>query len=146
MMHLASPDDLAKLLPMVAAFHGERGQEGDEAQRQAALGPLLDGSPHGAVWLIGPRKAPVGYVAVTFGWSIAEGGLEGTVEELFIRPAVRRRGMGSEALSDIAKALKANGVRTLHLEVDRSDETVQRFCARARFGARDGQLRMSRVL
>lgn len=145
-LQLAAPEDLEKLLTLVAAFHAEQGYDTDDAHRRAALAPLLDGSPHGAVWLIGPRKAPVGYIAITFGWSIEFGGLDGIIDELYIRPAVRKRGMGSEALRSITKALKTGGVRALHLEVDRADDATQRFYTRARFAMRDQYMFMSRVL
>ncbi|MDU8911499.1 GNAT family N-acetyltransferase [Aestuariicoccus sp. MJ-SS9] len=145
-LHLATPDDLAKLLPLVTAFHAEMGYDTETEALSAALSPLLDGSPHGAVWLIGPRRAPVGYIAVTFGWSIEYGGLDAIMDELFIRPAVRGRGMGYEAVAGIAKALKEGGVRALHLEVRRDDEGTQRFYRRARFAPRDVYMFMSRVL
>ncbi|MFZ5961481.1 GNAT family N-acetyltransferase [Thalassococcus sp. BH17M4-6] len=145
-LQLATPDDLDKLLTLVTAFHAEQGIEADPDHQRAAVAPLLDGSPHGAIWLIGPRKAPVGYIAITFGWSIEFGGLDGIVDEIFIRPAVRKRGMGSEALTALAKALKGSGVRALHLEVDRDDEATQRFYSRARFEPRDRYMFMSRIL
>ncbi|QFS82476.1 Acetyltransferase (GNAT) family protein [Roseivivax sp. THAF40] len=145
-LHLAAPDDAEKLLPLVAAFHAEQGFDTDLEHRAAAIAPLLDGTPHGAVWLIGPRKAPVGYIVITFGWSVEYGGLDAVVDEIYIRPAVRRRGMGSEALNDIAKALKEADVRALHLEVARDDEDAQRFYSRGRFKPRDGHMFMSRTL
>ncbi|WP_435310826.1 GNAT family N-acetyltransferase [Primorskyibacter sedentarius] len=145
-LHLAGPDDLPRLLSMVAAFHEHQGFDTDEDHQRAAIAPLLEGSPHGAIWLIGPRKAPVGYVVVTFGWSVEFGGLDGIVDELYIRPAVRGRGMGFEAVNSLAHALRDSGVRALHLEADRNDEPVTRFYTRAGFRPRDGYLFMSRVL
>ncbi|MCE0506495.1 MULTISPECIES: GNAT family N-acetyltransferase [unclassified Roseivivax] len=145
-LHLAGPDDAEKLLPLVAAFHHEQGYETDPAHQADAIAPLLEGSPHGAIWLVGPRKAPVGYIVITFGWSVEYGGLDAIVDEVYIRPAVRRRGMGSEALNEIAKALREAGVRALHLEVDHTDEDAQRFYARSRFKPRDRYMFMSRVL
>lgn len=145
-LHLATPDDLPKLLPMLAGFHGEMGYDTTAEHQQAAVMPLLEGSPHGAIWLIGPRRAPVGYIAVTFGWSLEYGGLDAIVDELFIRPAVRGRGMGLDAVDGIAKALKEAGVRALHLEVDREDERAQGFYARAKFSPRARYIFMSRVL
>lgn len=145
-LHLAAPDDLTRLLPLVAAFHTEMGIERDDTVREAALAPLLAGSPHGAVWLIGPRKAPVGYIALSFGWSLEFGGLDAMVDELYIRPAVRQRGMGSEALNALAKGLKESGVRALHLEVSHDDDATRRFYRRARFHERDGFMLMSRAL
>ncbi|WP_417721702.1 GNAT family N-acetyltransferase [Salipiger sp.] len=145
-LHLATPDDLPKLIPMVSAFHVEQQYETDEDHVVAALMPLLDGSPYGAIWLIGPRRSPVGYLAVTFGWSIEFGGLDAILDELYIRPAVRGRGMGGEAIDGIAKALREGGVRALHLEADRSDEPLKRFYKRAKFRPRENYMFMSRVL
>ena len=145
-LHLATAEDLAKLLPLVAAFHEQQSYDTSPDHQRDAITPLLDGSPHGAVWLIGPRRAPVGYVVVSFGWSVEFGGLDAIVDELFIRSAVRKRGMGGEALDGLAKALREGGIRAMHLEARLGDETLQRFYARAHFKARDGYALMSRVL
>lgn len=145
-LHLATVDDLAKLLPLVSAFHDHQGFDTSPDHQRDAILPLLEGSPHGAIWLIGPRRAPVGYVAVSFGWSVEYGGLDAIVDELYIRNAVRKRGMGGEALDGLAKALKEGGIRALHLEAKQTDDTLARFYARARFRARDGYVLMSRVL
>ncbi|MCA0994695.1 GNAT family N-acetyltransferase [Alloyangia pacifica] len=142
-LHLAGPDDLERLLPMVASFQTERaGQQPDEDHLSAALTPLLDGAPQGAIWLIGPRKAPVGYVVAAFGWSVESGGLTATLDQIYVRPAVRRRGMGSEALFQLTQALRQGGVTALQMEVSASDEPLLRFCRRARLQDRDGAILM----
>ena len=146
LLHLATVEDLERIVPLVAAFHAEMGYDTDAAHHERAVLPLLEGSPHGAIWLVGPRRAPVGYVVISFGWSVEYGGLDGVVDEIFVRPPVRGRGMGFEALNGIAKALGASGVRALHLEVARDDERTQRFYSRARFHPRDHTMFMSRVL
>jgi GNAT superfamily N-acetyltransferase len=145
-LHLATEEDADKLLPLVAAFHAERGYATDADHRLAAVAPLLAGSPHGAIWLIGPRRSPVGYVAVTFGWSIEFGGRDATLDELYVRPAVRRRGMGFEALNGIVKAMRGAEVKALHLEADSADSRLVDFYRRARFAPRQGHVRMSRAL
>ncbi|PYG34397.1 GNAT family N-acetyltransferase [Pelagimonas varians] len=145
-LHLATEDDMPKLLPLVTAFHLERGFNTTQEGQTAAIAPLLAGSPHGAIWLIGPRKAPVGYITVTFGWSLEFGGMDAFVDELYIRPAVRKRGMGTETLVNISKALGEGGVRALHLEVDREDEDTQRLYKRSRFALREKYVLMSKEL
>lgn len=145
-LHLCTEEDADRLLPLVAAFHAEIGFATDEDHRAAAIAPLLAGSPHGAAWLVGPRRAPVGYVVLTFGWSVEFGGLDAIVDEIYIRPAVRGRGMGLEALDGIAKAMKEAGVRALHLEVDRTDDSARRLYAKALFRPRENYIFMSRVL
>ena len=144
-LHLAGPDDIDRLLPMVAAYHAFERIDTTPDHRRAALVPLLAGSPHGAVWFIGPRRSPVGYVVVTFGWSVEFGGLDGFVDELFIREAVRGRGMGSEALRALIATLAGSGLRALHLEVDEDNAVARRFYARLGFSPRDRYHLMSWV-
>ena len=145
-LHLATPEDAPKLLPLVAAFHEHQGLATSPEHQHDAIMPLLEGSPHGAIWLIGPRRAPVGYVVISFGWSIEYGGMDAIVDEIYVRSAVRRRGMGCEALNGLAKALKQGGVRALHLEADLENETLIRFYQRAKFVTREGYAYMSREL
>ncbi len=139
LLHLAAPEDLDRLERMVAAYHAFEGIETDEATRRDALQPMLEGSPHGAVWMIGPKMAPVGYLAVSFGWSIELGGLDGVVDEFWIREAVRGRGMGGEALLALQKTLQDAGVKALSLEVAHGNDAAQRLYERAGFAARDYQ-------
>lgn len=143
---LATTADAPKLLSQIAAFHAEYGIEMTDEARAAALTPLLEGSPLGAVWLFGPTMAPTGYVIITFGWSMELGGLDAFVDELYIRPPVRKRGIASEVLAAIASSLSDVGVKALHLEVDREDEDTQRLYSRAHFKMRDRYSLMTRTL
>jgi ribosomal protein S18 acetylase RimI-like enzyme len=145
-LHLAGPEDLDKLMTLVAAFHAEGGIDSAPDTRRAGIAPLLAGSPYGAVYLIGPPRAPVGYVVVTFGWSVEFGGMDGFVDELYIRPPVRGRGIASQVLSDLPNALAEAGVKALHLEVDRENEAAQRLYGRSRFRMRDRYVLMTRLL
>jgi ribosomal protein S18 acetylase RimI-like enzyme len=143
-LHLAGPADLDRLIPLVAAFHSEMDIVQDDTTRRAALHPLLEGSPHGAAYLIGPGRAPIGYVVITFGWSVEFGGLDGFVDEIFIRPTVRGRGIASEVLLALPRALAGAGLRALHLEVDRDDTAAQRLYAKTGFAARPRYMLMTR--
>lgn len=145
-LHLAKPDDLDRLATLVAAFHAEQGLDSTDVTRRAGLAPLLEGIPHGAAYLIGPARAPMGYVIVSFGWSVEFGGMDGFVDEIYLRPAVRGRGIAGEVLIALPKALASGGVKALHLEVDRDNEPAKRLYARAGFTARDRYMLMSKRL
>ena len=145
-LHLAAAEDLARVAQLVLAFQAEMGREADPAELEDALVPLLEGAPQGALWLVGPRSAPVGYVAVGFGWSIEAGGLVAQVDQLYIRPAVRRRGMGGEALDALARTLSEAGARAISIDVAEPDAKSHRFYARARFRPRPGRVTLTRTL
>lgn len=145
-LHLARPEDLERLIALVKGFDEESGLARDEEQRHAALAPLLDGLPHGAIYLIGPARAPMGYVVINFGWSLERGGLDGRIDQIYLRRAVRRRGIATEVLTSLPTALADAGVKALHLQVERANEAAMRLAAKAKFALNDDFASMSRVL
>lgn len=143
---LARAEHLEMLLPLVAAFHREEDLGLSDEHRTAALQPLLEGVPHGAAYLIGPVKAPIGYVIVTFGWSIELGGLDGFIDELYVREGVRGRGIATEVLLALPRALSEAGMKALHLEVDRDNALAQRLYRKTGFRMRERYQLMTRML
>ena len=145
-LRLARPEDLDRLMGLVSAFHAEEGITQDTEQRREALIPLLEGIPHGCIYLIGPGRAPLGYIILTFGWSVEFGGMDGFVDEIYIRPAVRGRGIATEVLLDLPKALSEAGLTALHLEVDRMNERAHKLYLRTGFKARERYMLMTKSL
>lgn len=143
---LAKPEDLDRLLPLVRAFHEEAAIDVTEDDRVAGLSPLLDGSPYGGVWLIGPPRSPIGYIVISFGWAVEFGGMDGFVDELYIRPSVRGRGIGTEVMTNLPKQLSKNGLRAIHLEVSRVAVRTQEAYKRAGFKPRADYMLMTRKL
>ncbi len=143
---LAKLEDLDRVLPLVTAFHDEEGVQQDEATRRDALTPLLEGSPHGCIYLAGPTRAPIGYVIITFGWSVEFGGMDGFVDEIYIRPGVRGRGIGTEILTALPKTLSAAGMKAIHLEVDKTNTKARSVYEKMHFAPRENYMLMTRKL
>ena len=145
-LHLAKPDDLPRLQSLVARFHAHEGIEQTDESRAAALMSLLNGSPHGVAYLVGPRQGPVGYIIVSFGYSVEMGGIDSSIDEFYIRENVRGRGMGGEVLRALMPALAEYGVVALNLEVARDNPDAARLYGRLGFEARDKHHLMTRRL
>lgn len=143
---LARPDHLDSLMALVAAYHEEAGIKSSPERRMSGTAPLLDGGPHGCAYLIGPPRAPIGYIVITFGWSVEFGGLDAIIDELYVRPGVRGRGIASESLIALPRALAGAGLRAIHLDVDRSNAAALKLYRRAGFIARENTMPMSRRL
>ncbi len=143
---LAKPEHLDRLIGLVAAFHAEAGIEQTDEARRNGLAPLLDGIPHGVAYLIGPARAPIGYVIISFGWSVEFGGMDAIIDEIYVRPGVRGRGIASEALLALPNALSSGGVKAVHLEVDKTNEIAKKLYARAGFRPRENFIFMTRKL
>lgn len=141
-LRIARPEDEERVLRLVGACHEEAGLKPDPKARDAAVATLLSGEAPGALYLVGPPSSPVGYLSVSFGHSISAGGTEAHMDELYIRPSVRRRGMASEAISTLTKMLSQHGVRVLHVRIP--GETPG-FLTRMRFSV-DTANRLTRTL
>jgi GNAT superfamily N-acetyltransferase len=135
---LAGPDNLDSVVMLMARCHEERTLDHDDAHRTQVVSPLLSGSPLGAIWIVGPVRAPLGYLLMSFGWSVTYGGMIGRVEDIYVRKSVRRRGIGTEVLHAVAVSLREADVTALLAEVPESDANNRVFCQRAGFSAKDG--------
>lgn len=145
-LHLAGEDDAARVVGLMERCFAETAPGRPLPDFAAIAGPLLAGSPLGAVWLIGPQRAPLGHVVVGFGWSVRHGGMIARLEQIFIRPSVRGRGIGTEVTHAIALRLRQTGVVAFEVVLPGAMAGVERFCARCGFAREDGSVVMSEAL
>src|SRR5690349_7136633 len=73
----------------------------------AAMRRLLTDAGAGRVWLIRADAEPAGYVVLAFGYSIEFGGRTAFVDELFVDPGHRGRGVGKAALQLVTERAAA---------------------------------------
>lgn len=140
----ASAADLDALIPLVRAYHVFEGIASDADALTAALMPLLQGDNVGQIHFIAHDGERVGYVALCFGYSIEFGGRDAFIDELFIVPSHRSRGIGRTAMTLLLGMAPALNVRAMHLEVQPANEAARRLYETLGFEARDRYLLMTR--
>jgi len=134
---LGKPEHLEKLFSLVTSYHAEVGITLSDEARLAGLTPLLEAIPHGVAYLIGPPRSPIGYTVVTFGWSLELGGMDATINEFYVRSGVRGRGVATETLQKLSKALGDARLVALHLQLNNIDDTNRRLFTRVGFTVRE---------
>jgi GNAT superfamily N-acetyltransferase len=135
---LADESQLAALLPLVRGYHEFEHVEMSEAERAAAVAPLLQPeSGLGRIWLVRSGGEVVGYVALTYGYSIEFRGRDAFVDELFLVEQARGQGMGSAVLEFVKREAAALGIVALHLEVARDNHRARRVYERWGFEPRE---------
>lgn len=132
----AGPADLTLLLPLIEAYHEFESIASTEAQRSEAVEPLLRDAALGSIWLIEKSGAPVGYIALCYGYSIEFGGRDAFIDEFYILPGERGQGIGTEVVDAVKAEAAAEGVLALHLEVDRNNDGARRLYERMGFRSR----------
>lgn len=145
-INLAGPADAERATGLIARYHAELDLPYDDAHRATITEPLLDGSPLGAIWLIGPQRAPLGYVMITFGWSVPLGGMIGWLEEVYIRPSVRNRGIGTEVMHAVAVSLRGAEIKALRVHMKDRSTDAARFCSKVGFATAEDVSLMTDVL
>jgi GNAT superfamily N-acetyltransferase len=110
--------ELDNLLAFVRDYYREdNDQPFDAPVLRNALNMLLSSEQYGRVWFIVADGVRVGYLVVAFGFAVVYGGRDATLDELYIVPAYRGRGIGSQAVDFAIAYARGSGVGYLHLEV-----------------------------
>lgn len=123
----ATPTDLNALLPLVEAFYQYDGHPFDAARAETTLRQLINNPSFGRVWLIVVDENIVGYLIVTYGFSLEYYGRDAFIDEVFIVEAFRGQGLGSQTFAFAEQHCRDEGVTALHLEVETHNTSAQAF-------------------
>ena len=143
-LRLADPADLPRLLALAQAFHAEDGHALD-ARGEAAMAALLADTDKGRLWLIVAAGEPVGYAALCFGFSIEYGGRDAFIDDIYVVPEARGKGIGSRILDLVCAAARDCGCLALHLEVMEDNAGAARLYERHGFRDRSSRLMSLRM-
>lgn len=130
------PADHDRLLAMAIAFNNEDNHPLSPGGRRA-LRELVDGTRFAAGWMIEAGVETIGYLIVTWSWSVEFGGRDAFIDEFYIEPEHRGRGHGSAVLEALAGLLRAEGVHAVHLEVEAGNPDAARLYRRHGFAGTD---------
>lgn len=118
-LRAAAAGDLEAVLALHQAFFTEDGYAFREEESRANLARLLGDPNLGRLWVMDDSGTIVGYLLLAFGFSLEFRGRDAFVDELYVAPGHRGKGLGTRALELVAEACRELGVRALHLEVER---------------------------
>ena len=139
-MRPATTSDLDQLLEMMGEFYTEVGYPFDSGHAATAFRELLVDGRLGRAWLIEHDGLEAGYIVVTLGYSMEYGGHDAFIDDLFVRPAYRNRGLGSRAVAEARAFCLSLGVRALHLETEQGNGAGLAIYRRTGFASAGRQL------
>lgn len=144
-VRLAERKDVPALVALMAEFYGEAGFQLPEEAAARTFVALFDDPRLGRIWLMEQETEAVGYLVLTVGYSMEFGGLRGFVDDFFVRPAARGKGLGAMALEAVRQSCQQLGIRALLVETGPDDHPARRLYARAGFTA-NGRVLLSQAL
>jgi len=100
---------------------------------RAALSGLMRTPHFGRVYVVECGGRPAGYAVLTLSWSLEYRGADAFIDELYLDPSFRGRGLGRLAIEFLVARCRASGLRALHLEVERPNTRAQAIYRKAGF-------------
>jgi len=115
--HNATLDDIPVLVDLMQEFYAEADYPLDRDWAATSFSTLLQDDSRGAVWIVFHDSEPAGYIVLTIRFSMEYGGLEAFIDDLFVRPPYRCRGLGRAALNALFDECELRKVLAIHVEV-----------------------------
>jgi GNAT superfamily N-acetyltransferase len=119
--------DLAILIELVREFRKNEKLPFDENIDSDVLRNFLADESLGKAYLVQQEDEVLGYIILTLGYSLEYRGRDAFIDEFYIRPTHRGKGIGTQMLAFAEDACRELGVRSLHLEVDFENSDAQRL-------------------
>ncbi|MEM7066101.1 MAG: GNAT family N-acetyltransferase [Cyanobacteria bacterium P01_B01_bin.77] len=142
-LQAATTSELPQLLSLVKAYHDFENIDMTDTSRCQAVYHLLSDPALGKIWLILTDNQLIGYIALTFGYSIEFGGKDAFIDELYICPEFRGQGLGQQTLNQIQQEAKSQNICALHLEVAHENIRAQKLYIKSNFQLRSKYRLMS---
>lgn len=129
--------DLPELAGLVGRYWAFEAIPGFDPPRiRALLERLLAEPERGRAWLARSDAEPVGYLLGVYVLSFEHQGLTAEIDELFVLPEQRSRGIGAALLKDALAAFGSAGCTRVQLQLARGNEAARRFYHRHGFAER----------
>ena len=122
----------AVLLQLARDFHVEDGHPLND-KGALALTQAARGHPLARAWLIHERGRVVGYAVLGLGFGIEYGGADAFVDDLYLVPEARGRGLGRIVLDLLEAQARDLGLAALFLVVDPENTPALRLYRRQGF-------------
>ncbi len=125
--------ELPELLDMLRRFYVEDRILLDEPRVRRGLEQLLVDAALGAVLFAEVERERVGYLVLGWCFSIEQGGRHVLVDELYLEPAARGRGLGGALLAAACDWARGQGAEAARLEVNRHNPRAKALYLRHGF-------------
>lgn len=122
---LAGISDIEILVEMMKEFYASEQLRFEEQAASLGLKHILSNRNVGTVHLINIGQKVIGYIVITFGYSLEFHGHIRIIDELYLKEDYRRKGIGKATLQFIEGICRKEGIKAVRLEVERVNFTAQ---------------------
>jgi len=131
----AGKTDRASVLELLEAQFLELENDAPRERVAAAADGVFEDAARGCFLLARRAGRAVGLAYLSFQWTLEHGGLIAWLEELYVRPEERGRGLGAALLDAALAQATSAGCLAVDLEVEQTHDRAANLYLRAGFAA-----------
>ena len=124
--------EIEALLPWAEKYYHEDNLQFDAARFQHALTAALEQN-RGSAWWLGAAEERVGYALTMDSWSIEFGGLVTILDEIYVLPTWRGKGVASQAIIALREQSRVRGAVMMCMETTPDNFSAQKLYQRLGF-------------
>jgi GNAT superfamily N-acetyltransferase len=132
-VRLANETELEAVTTLLVAQLREHRVQTPEAKIARAIQALLHRPERGRILIAVGEGRPVGVAALSFAWPLEYADRSAWLEELYVEPATRGRGIGTRLLRAALLVAAESGATVVDLEVEADHQRAARLYAREGF-------------
>lgn len=125
--------DADRLLPMMRDFYEFEHLPYDAALLRNLIEKLISDARLGRFIVFELQNELIGYMVLGFGFSLEFHGRDCLIDEFYIRPEHRSRGIGAQAVEFALGLCREEGIEAVHLEADHTNVRGHEFYKRLGF-------------
>ena len=136
-IQLGTLADVPEIIALMEQYWAFEGIAGFEPGAMAILLEQVLSHPHlGMAWIAREGSELVGYLMAVFVFSFEYQGLAAEIDELFVLPHARSRGIGTALLDAAEKSIAEGGCTCIQLQLGSANRAAYAFYARRGYAAR----------
>jgi GNAT superfamily N-acetyltransferase len=129
----AKQEDIDRLLPLVQDFYTFERLAYDERRQRSLISELIANQSFGRLVLFEQGSDLLGYMVLGFGFSLEFHGRDCLIDEFYVLPEHRSRGIGKAAVEFTFQTCRELGIKAVHLEADHVNVRGHEFYRRLGF-------------
>jgi GNAT superfamily N-acetyltransferase len=114
-------------------FYAEGNYELDAERASGAFAAILGDERLGYIWIIDAEHKDVGHAVLTLRYAMEYAGLVGCLDDLYVQPGWRDKGLSTAALFEIRRFCESAGIRAMTVEVGHINSPAQSVYRRVGF-------------
>lgn len=146
MIGRATEDDLEPTLDLLRDQFAEHGIELSEGDLRKAVLEVLQNDRLGFVLIAREARRVIGVACISFAWTLEHGGKSAWLDELYVLPEYRGRGVGTALLKEVIEVVGELGCAAIDLEVERDHRRAEKLYQREGFEVLDRRRWVKKII